>query len=66
MWVKAFSLVSPMVDREMAYVQGSRARGKTHWYVSEEMPEVIRAMEKSHQKMASSLAGGASRGQSWN
>ena len=48
---KAFILVSDrMVDREMTYVQASRARGETRWYVSRDLAEVARSMEKSHQK----------------
>lgn len=48
---KAFVLVSDrMVDREMTYVQASRARGETRWYVSRDLAEVSRSMEKSHQK----------------
>ena len=52
---KAFILVSDrMVDREMTYVQASRARGETRWYVSRDLDEVARSMEKSNQKQMAS------------
>ncbi|MCI0538825.1 MAG: relaxase domain-containing protein [Verrucomicrobiales bacterium] len=56
---KTFVLVSDqMVDREMTYVQASRAKGETRWYVGEELSEVTREMAHSRQKhMAISLAG---------
>ncbi len=41
-----------MTDREMAYVQASRARGVTRWYVSDTFEEVAQRMERSHQKFA--------------
>jgi conjugative relaxase-like TrwC/TraI family protein len=56
---KAFILVSDqMVDREMTYVQASRARGETRWYISQDLFEVTRDMAHSRQKeMALSFAG---------
>ena len=47
-----------MLDREMAYVQASRAKGETRWYVSSELQSVTRKMEFSRQKlMATSILG---------
>lgn len=56
---KTFVLVSEqMTDREMTYVQASRARGDTRWYVSEDLSEISRDMARSRKKeMAVSIAG---------
>ncbi len=58
---KSFILVSdPMIDREMTYVQASRARGETRWYICDELSEITRDMARSKEKhMALSLAGPA-------
>ena len=50
---KAFILTGgPMTDREMSYVQASRARGVTRWYVADELSSVIPQMKRSHEKHA--------------
>lgn len=41
-----------LTHREMAYVQASRARGATRWYVSDERDELVQRMERSLQKLA--------------
>jgi conjugative relaxase-like TrwC/TraI family protein len=58
-----FVLIDPtMQDRELTYVQASRARSTTRFYVDEEtagesLGNVIKKMEKSHQKsMATTLS----------
>jgi len=45
----------PMQDRELSYVQASRAKGETRFYMDEQqagknLTEISRAMSKSHQK----------------
>lgn len=54
---RAFIVVGDsMVNREMAYVQASRARGDTRWYIADELHETARQMAHSRQKeMASAL-----------
>lgn len=48
-----------MTDREMSYVQASRARGTTRWYVVDELSSVLPQMKRSHEKHAAmSLAEG--------
>ena len=48
-----------MTDREMSYVQASRARGTTRWYVADELSSVLPQMQRSHEKHAAmSLAEG--------
>ena len=48
-----------MTDREMSYVQASRARGTTRWYVADELSAVLPQMQRSHEKhTAMSLAEG--------
>jgi len=48
-----------MTDRELSYVQASRARGTTRWYVSDELSSVLPQMRRSHEKHAAlSLAEG--------
>ena len=42
----------PMTDREISYVQASRARGTTRWYVADELAPVIERMKRSHEKLA--------------
>lgn len=56
---KSFILVSDqMVDRELTYVQASRARGETRWYIGSDIPEATREMARSRQKeMAISYSG---------
>lgn len=56
---KTFVFVSDqMIDREMTYVQASRAGGETRWYVGEELSDVTREMARTRQKhMAMSLTG---------
>lgn len=50
---KAFILTGgPMTDREMSYVQASRARGTTRWYVVDDLASVIQQMKRSHEKRA--------------
>jgi hypothetical protein len=39
-----------MVDRELTYVQASRARGETRWYIGNDFPETTREMARSRQK----------------
>lgn len=41
-----------MTDREMSYVQASRARGTTRWYVADELSSVVPQMKRSHEKRA--------------
>jgi len=41
-----------LTHREMAYVQASRARGTTRWYVSDDREDVTRRMAQSHEKLA--------------
>ncbi len=41
-----------MTGRELSYVQASRARGETHWYLSEDLEETARRMSRSHEKLA--------------
>ena len=41
-----------MTDREMSYVQASRARGTTRWYVADELSSVLPQMKRSHEKRA--------------
>ena len=48
---KAFLLIAGgMVDREMAYVEASRSRGATRWYVADELDVVTPAMARSREK----------------
>ena len=48
-----------MTDLEMTYVQASRARGLTRWYVGHDLDEVTQHMTRSHAKLAAiSLAEG--------
>ena len=57
---RAFILTSGvMADRELTYVQASRARGTTRWYVGHDLEEVTQRMTRSHEKLAAvSLAPG--------
>lgn len=57
---RAFILTGgPMTDREMTYVQASRARGVTRWYVGHDLEETTQRMTRSHEKLAAiSLAEG--------
>ena len=41
-----------LTDREMTYVQASRARGTTRWYVGHDLDEVTQRMNRSHEKLA--------------
>ncbi len=41
-----------MTDRELSYVQASRARGTTRWYVADELSSVLPQMKRSHEKRA--------------
>ena len=41
-----------MADRELTYVQASRARGTTRWYVGHDLDEVTQRMTRSHEKLA--------------
>ncbi len=43
---------STMTDRELSYVQASRARGDTRWYLTEELDAVSQRMTRSHEKVA--------------
>ena len=53
---KTFILVSSQNDLEMSYVQASRARGETRWYLGGTLGEAMHSMEKSHRKqMATSF-----------
>ncbi len=48
-----------MTDREVTYVQASRARGATRWYVGYDLEDVTQRMTRSHEKItAFSLAEG--------
>ena len=48
-----------MTDREITYVQASRARGTTRWYVGHDIEETTQRMSRSHEKLAAvSLAEG--------
>ncbi len=48
-----------MTDRELTYVQASRARGTTRWYVCDDLADAIPRMSRSHEKLAAlSLAQG--------
>ena len=52
---RSFILVSDqMANREMTYVEASRARTETRWYVGDDLGVVARSMEKSHQKQMAS------------
>ncbi len=42
----------PMTCRELAYVQASRARNDSHWYLGSEWPATIRRMKQSRAKEA--------------
>ena len=57
---RAFILTGgSMTDREITYVQASRARGVTRWYVGHDLEEVTQRMTRSHEKLAAvSLANG--------
>ena len=57
---RAFILTGgSMTDREITYVQASRARGVTRWYVGHDLDEVTQRMTRSHEKLAAvSLAKG--------
>ena len=46
-----------MTDREMSYVQASRARGTTRWYVADELASVLPQMKRSHEKRAAMSLG---------
>ncbi len=41
-----------MTHRELTYVQASRARNATHWYVGHDRDETVRHMTRSHEKVA--------------
>lgn len=41
-----------LTDRELTYVQASRARDTTRWYIGHDLDEVTRRMTRSHQKQA--------------
>ena len=41
-----------MADRELTYVQASRARGTTRWHVGHDLDEVTQRMTRSHEKLA--------------
>ena len=41
-----------MADRELTYVQASRARGTTRWYVGHDLEDVTQRMTRSHEKLA--------------
>jgi Ti-type conjugative transfer relaxase TraA len=50
---KAFVLTGgSMTDRELSYVQASRARGVTRWYVADDLPQVVQQMKRTHEKCA--------------
>ena len=57
---RAFILTGgTMTDRELTYVQASRARGATRWYVGSDLNDVTQRMTRSHEKLAAmSLAEG--------
>lgn len=50
---KSFILTGgPMTDRELTYVQASRATDTTRWYVGQDLDEVTQRMTRSHEKLA--------------
>ncbi len=50
---RAFILTGgALTDRELTYVQASRARGTTRWYVGQDLEDVTQRMTRSHEKLA--------------
>ena len=42
----------PMTSRELTYVQASRARGDSRWYLDDELSSVVARMKQSRAKEA--------------
>jgi ATP-dependent exoDNAse (exonuclease V) alpha subunit len=51
---RTFVLTGPSQDRELTYVEASRASHETRWYLNEGFDATVRQMERSHEKLLAS------------